>query len=167
MSIKHFWQEIKTTVLRGQRSNMHCSIATVDEHLMPNITPIGSVFLHDEQSGFFFDTYTIQLSRNLVDNSNICLMAVNSSLKFWLTSFIKGKFDSAPGVRLYGKAGPLRAATDKEIELIHQRIKPLRHLKGSKMLWSDFTHVRDMDFTDFRPVEYPKMMEHLWVEKPC
>ena len=30
------------------------------------------------------------------------------------------------------------------------------------MLWSDFSHVRDIAFSGFRPVRYPVMMEHLW-----
>lgn len=30
------------------------------------------------------------------------------------------------------------------------------------MLWSDFSHVRDITFTGFRPVHYPVMMSRLW-----
>ena len=89
-------------------------------------------------------------------------MAVNSNFWFWLKSFWRGRFVAPPGVRLYGKAGSLRPATKHEVELIEARVRPTRWLKGSRMLWSGFTHVRDITFESFRPVTYPKMVEGLW-----
>ncbi|GLQ30138.1 pyridoxamine 5'-phosphate oxidase family protein [Litoribrevibacter albus] len=160
--LKKYWSDIVNVVTTGQRSSMHCAIASVGENGVPNITPIGTVFLRDDQTAFFFDTYTSQLAENLKHNPNICLMAVNTKTSFWLSSFLKGKFKSAPGVRLYGTVGELREATGEEVTAIAQRIKPLAWTKGSKLLWSDFTHVRDIQLSDFRPVQYPKMMEHLW-----
>lgn len=163
MDLKHFWQEIKRVIRDGQKSSMHCAIASVDEHGHPNITPIGTVFLRDDQTGYFFDSYTSKLANNVEENPNVCLMAINTKSTFWLTSFLKGRFSTPPGVRLYGKMGALREATQEEIDSINKRISPLSRTKGSKLIWSDFTHVRDIQFTEFRPVQYPKMMEHLWV----
>ena len=71
-------------------------------------------------------------------------------------SFWRGQIVAPPGVRLYGKADPLRPATEHEIELIEARVRPTRWLKGSHMLWSGFTHVRDITFDSFRPVTHPK-----------
>ena len=52
----HNWQHIRKVVADAQRAAMHCSIATVDQHLQPTITPIGTLFLHEQgYSGFFFD----------------------------------------------------------------------------------------------------------------
>jgi hypothetical protein len=130
---------------------------------MPNVTPIGTVFLHHQNtSGFFFDKYTNSLSRNIDHNGNICLLAVNSAKTFWLRSFLSGRFASAPGLRLYGTSGALREATSTELEQIADRVRPTRWLKGSRLLWSGFTHVRDLQFTSFRAVSYPKMTSHLW-----
>jgi hypothetical protein len=129
---------------------------------VPNVTHIGTVFLRDNLTGYYFDHYTSALAKNLDANPNLCLMAVNSGLLFWLKSFWRGRFISPPGVRLYGKAGPLRPATAEEIALIEARVRPTKFLKGSRILWSGFTHVRDMAFTSFRPVTYPKMVEGLW-----
>ncbi|GAA6134451.1 hypothetical protein NBRC116188_12400 [Oceaniserpentilla sp. 4NH20-0058] len=162
MNIKQHWLEITNVIQQAQKSNMHCAIASVDENGIPNITPIGTVFLRDDQSAYFFDSFTSQLASNVQHNPNVCLSAVNSSTMYWLKSFFKGRFSSAPGVRLYGTMGPLRAATQEELTAVAKRIKPKKLFKGSKLIWSDFTHVRDIKFTEFRPVQYPKMMEGLW-----
>lgn len=162
MSLASHWNEIVKVIGIGQRSSMHCSIASVDDQGTPNITPIGTVFLRGDQTGYFFDTFTSKLASNIEENQNICLMAVNTNSSFWLKSFFKGKFPTPPGVRLYGTVGSLREATEEELKAINKRIKPMSWLKGSKLIWSSFTHVRDIHFNDFRPVQYPKMMEHLW-----
>lgn len=162
MHIKEYWSEIKTTVERGQASMLHCSIASVNPEGMPNVTPVGTVFLRENQSGFYFDTHTSALAQNIEGNPHICLMAVNANKFFWLKSFLVGRFIAPPGVRLYGTVGPLRPATAEELASIARRLRPTRWLKGSRLLWSDFTHVRDIAFTSFRPVAYPAMMENLW-----
>ena len=162
MELANHWNEIVDIIGIGQRSSLHCSIATVDEQGVPNVTPIGTVFLRDDHSAYFFDTFTSKLAENIEHNQNICLMAVNTNTSFWLKSFFKGKFLSAPGVRLYGTVGQLREATAEEKAAIDKRIKPMNWLKGSKLIWSSFTHVRDIQFNNFRPVQYPKMMDHLW-----
>jgi len=162
MELTNHWNDITRVIRSSQRSSLHCSIATVDDQGMPNVTPIGTVFLRDNYTGYFFDTYTSKMSANLEHNSKVCLSAVNTKTSFWLKSLFKGQFLSPPGVRLYGTVGPLRKATESEIAAVNKRIKPLSWSKGSKLIWSSFTHVRDIEFTDFRPVQYPKMMEHLW-----
>lgn len=160
--IEDHWNEIKQTVKLAQRSMRHCSIASVSSDGVPNITPIGTVFLRDDQSGFYFDQYTDLLTRNIEINPKICLMAVNTGAPFWLRSLIIGRFISPPGVRLYGTAGPLRLASADELRRVQQRVRATRWLKGSRLLWSNFTHVRDIHFDSFRPVTYPSMVNGLW-----
>lgn len=162
MNVDEYWSEIAAVVKEGQASTLHCSIASVSPEGVPNITPVGTVFLRENQTGFYFDTYTSALAKNIETNPNVCLMAVNASKTFWLKSFLVGRFVSPPGVRLYGTVGALRPATTEEIAQIERRIRPTRWLKGSRLLWSDFTHVRDIQFTSFRPITYPAMMEGLW-----
>lgn len=164
MQIEKHWKQICEVVEKGQASTIYCSIASVSLDGMPNVTPIGTVFLRDNLTGYYFDHYTSALAKNLDANPNLCLMAVNSGFWFWFNSFWRGHFISPPGVRLYGKAGPLRPATPEEIALIEARVRPTKFLKGSRLLWSSFTHVRDIVFTSFRPVTYPKMVEGLWHE---
>jgi len=162
MEISKYWNDIVDVVAKGQKSSLHCAIASVDDQGMPNVTPIGTVFLRDDFSAYYFDSYTSQLADNIQKNPHVCLMAVNTGALFWFKSLFKGQFLSAPGVRLYGTAGELREASLEEKALIEKRIKPTRWLKGSQLIWSDFSHVRDIQLTSFRPVKYPKMMNHLW-----
>ena len=152
------WQHICKVVNDAQKAAMHCSIATVDAQLQPTITPIGTLFLRENQSGFFFDTYTESLQQNLPQNSKACIQAVNSSRLFWLKSLFKGQFSDYPGVRLYVEIGDLRLANAEELAQISRRIQILKWTKGSQLIWSDFTHVRDFTVQSFRWVKYPKMM---------
>jgi hypothetical protein len=162
MNLKQHWPEIQRVLNRGQASTMYCSLATVNADGTPNITPVGTVFLRDDCTGYYFDHYAAKLSANLDANPNICVMAVNAGRLFWLRALCIGRFTSPPGVRLYGKAQSRREATLDEIAMIEKRVRPTKWLKGSRMLWSNFTHVRDIEFTSFRPVSYPVMMQGLW-----
>jgi uncharacterized protein len=159
--IRH-WPEIQRVVEIGQRSSLYCSIATVGADGVPNVTPIGTVFLNPTPGGFFFDRYTSTLAASLDSNNGICLLAVDSRKIFWLRSLLLGRFRSPPGVRLYGTAGPLRPATESELQRIEARVQSAKRLKGGRLLWSSFTHVREFTFSSFRPVSYPVMMEGLW-----
>ena len=51
--------------------------------------------------------------------------------------------------------GARRPATADELDEVRRRVRPMR---GGKLLWSDFTHVRDITVTGFRLVRYPVMM---------
>lgn len=162
LPIAHHWPEIRRTVERGQHSTLQCAIASVDPDGLPNVTPVGTVFLRADQTGFCFDQYTSALARNVDAHPDICLMAIDAGRLLWLRSFLIGRFVSPPGVRLYGTVGALRPATADELRQIRQRVGPTRWLKGNRLLWSSFTQVRDMRFTSFRPVTYPVMMQGLW-----
>ncbi len=162
MDIGNNWEYIKEVVERGQRSTIYCSIASINSDGTPNITPIGTVFLRNDKTGYFFDHYTTSLAENLDGDPRLCLSAVDAGKLFWLRSFLKGRFISPPGVRLYGEASPLREATPEEIKLIEARVRPTKWLKGSRLLWTNFTHVRDIEFTQYRPITYPVMMDGLW-----
>ncbi|MHB9119155.1 MAG: pyridoxamine 5'-phosphate oxidase family protein [Burkholderiales bacterium] len=161
-TLAEHWSEIRAIFACAQASSIYCSIASVSTDGLPNVTPVGTVFLRDDCSGFYFDTYTEHLAKNIQANGHVCVMAVNASKFYWLRSLLFGRFASPPGVRLYGAAGPLREAKPEELSLLQARIKSTRWLKGNRLLWSSLTHVRDLAFASFRPVAYPVMMERLW-----
>ena len=152
------WRRIHKVVNDAQKAAMHCSIATVDVNLQPTVSPIGTVFLRENPSGFFFDTYTESLQQNLPQNSKACIQAINSSRLFWLKALFKGEFSDYPGVRLYVEIGDLRLANAEELAQISRRIQILKWTKGSQLIWSDFIHVRDFQVYTFKWVKYPKMM---------
>lgn len=89
-------------------------------------------------------------------------MAVDTGRLFWLRSLMTGRFIAPPAVRLYGTVSALRPATSPELEHVRQSVRATQRLKGGRMLWSDFSKVRDVAFNGFRPVRYPVMMSHLW-----
>ena len=99
------WKNIQQVFKAAQKASLHSSIATVDQFGQPSITPIGTVFLNADQTGYFFDTFTERLSTNLDQNSKACIQAINSSKWFWLSSLIQGSFTDYPGVRLYVEIG--------------------------------------------------------------
>ena len=122
------------------------------------ITPIGTLFLRENQTGFFFDTYAESFKENLPQNKKACIQAIKSSRLFWLKSLFKGEFSDYPGVRLYVEIGELHPATNEELAQITQRIQSLKWTQGSQLIWSDFTQVRDFSVHSFRWVKYPQMM---------
>ena len=158
MNFEH-WTQIRKVMADAQHASMHCSIASVDQNLQPTITPIGTLFLHEDSfSGFFFDTYSEALQENLIQNPKACIQAINSSKLFWLKSLIKGQFQDYPGIRLYVEIGQLRPAQEAELALVQRRIKALKWTKGSRLIWNDFHQVRDFKVHHYRWVQYPVMM---------
>jgi hypothetical protein len=61
-------------------------------------------------------------------------------------------------VRLYVEIGELRPANKEELAQISQHIQSLKWAKGSQLILSDFTQVRDFSVHSFRWVKYPQMM---------
>lgn len=158
------WATVRKLVDRAKTSSLHCAIASVGPDVAPHVTPVGTVFLRDDRTGFYFDQYTSALGRNVDADPRVCLMAVDTGRVFWLRSLITGHFIAPRAVRLYGTAGPRRPATQLERYQVRRSVRKTQWSRGGKMLWSNFSHVRDIAFTGFRPVLYPVMMEHLWRE---
>ncbi|OLO99184.1 pyridoxamine 5'-phosphate oxidase [Mycolicibacterium porcinum] len=156
------WTTITEIVGRAKKSSLHCAIASTDADGAPHVTPVGTLFLRDDCTGFYFDQYTSALARNVDRDPRVCVMAVDTGRLFWLRSLMTGRFTAPPAVRIYGTVGALRPATSPELEQVRRSVRAMQRLKGGKMLWSDFSQVRDIAFTGFRPVRYPVMMSHLW-----
>jgi uncharacterized protein len=162
MDLETNWPQIKLAFDAAIKSSLHSAIATVGADGFPHVTPIGFVFLRDDYTAYYFEEYTKRIPENLAHNPRVCLLLVNSSSFFWLSSLFKGKFASSPGIRLMGTAGARRTATEQEKAAYRARVKPLRKLKGYDMIWRDLGHVRDVALERFEPVSYPQMTEHLW-----
>ncbi|MGW4354382.1 pyridoxamine 5'-phosphate oxidase family protein [Nocardia sp. NPDC004582] len=158
MTLEQHWDRIRETVSHAG----HCAIATIDADGAPTVAPIGTVFLRDDTTGFYFDQYAEALGRNLDRDPRLSLLAVDGRGLFWFRALLTARFPSPPGVRLYGTAGPRRAATEEELRQVRARVRIPARLAGGRLLWSDFSHVRDISFTGYRPVRYPHMMSHLW-----
>ena len=147
INLEENWQKIKTHFRKSFVTNMHVSIASVDEDNQPTVTPIGSLFLNDNQTGFYFEKFATKLYANSKMNNKICVLAVNSNKWFWLKSLFKMKFSAYPAVKLYGELGIKREATDKEYRAFQRRVRKTKRLKGSQYLWKDMSMVREITFT--------------------
>lgn len=161
MNISVNWKEIRTHFNKSFRSNFHVSIASVDAESNPTVTPIGSLFLNKNHSGFYFEKYPNKLPKNAKENNKICALAVNSNTWFWLKSLFRGKFRSYPAIKLYGELGQKRKATDIEISRLNRRMKATKGMKGNNYLWGDMEIVRDITFTKAEKINFGKMTQDL------
>lgn len=161
MDIKSDWKEIKIHFNKSFRTNYYVSIATVDKKNKPTVTPIGSLFLNNNQTGFYFEKYPAKLPDSAQNNSNICVLAVNSNIWFWLKSLFIGEFKNYPAIKLYGQLGDKRKANDIEIRRLNGRMKSTKGFKGNSYLWGKMEYVRDISFTSAEKVNLGEMTEKL------
>ncbi|WP_051941821.1 hypothetical protein [Maribacter forsetii] len=157
MDITQDWKKIRTHFNKSFSSNFHISVASVDAENNPTVTPIGSLFLNDNQTGFYFEKFPKKLPLHAKTNNNVCLLGVNSSRFFWLGALFKKKFSDYPGVKLYGELGERRLATEKETKRLNRRMRMTKGLKGNTYLWGKMEYVRDINFTKAEKINLGKM----------
>ena len=161
INLEENWQKIRTHFSKSFGANMHVSIASVNKDNLPTVTPIGSLFLNDNQTGFYFEKFATKLNTNSKTNKNICVLAVNSDKWFWFKSLLKMNFSEYPAIKLYGELGIKRGATTKEYRAFQRRIRQTKRLKGSKYLWQDMSMVREIKFTKGEKINLGKMTKEL------
>jgi hypothetical protein len=147
MDIRGDWNSIRKHFSRSFRTSFHVSIASVDPENNPTITPIGSLFLNRNRTGYNFEKFPSKLPLHAKTNPGICVLAVNSSSWLWIRSLWSGKFKTYPGIKLYGSLGERRKATSVEITRLNKRMRLSRGMKGNAYLWGDMEYVRDVSFT--------------------
>lgn len=166
MQLETHWKDIRKLFGRSFASSFHYAIASVSENGEPHVTPIGSLILRESGHGFYFERFPRTLPRNLENNKQICVLAVNSGLWFWLGSLLRGRFATQPSIRLYGTVGELREASAEEIRLWRRRTGILRWTRGHALMWKGMCRVRDIHFTRVEPVRIGEMTRGLWATPP-
>lgn len=161
MNIKTNWKNIKIHFNNSFTSSLHFSIASVDAENNPTVTPIRSLFLNNNQTGFYFEKFTTKLPKHAGQNKKICVLAVNSNQWFWVKSLFNVKFKKYPALKLYGILGEQRKATENEIKRLDRRMRITKWLKGNTYLWNDMKIVRDIDFTKVEKINIGKMTKYL------
>lgn len=157
MDLKTDWNTIRKYFNKSFSQNLFIPIASVDDQNNPTSTPIGSLFLNDDQTGFYFEKYPTKLPKHALVSPNICALAVNSGKWFWLKSLFKGRFKTNPGIKLYGQLGERRKATEKEISRLNRRMKATKGLKGNTYLWNKMEYIREISFTNVETINLGKM----------
>ena len=161
MDIKTDWDKIREYFNKSFSSNFHVSVASVDSENNPTVTPIGSLFLNDNQTGFYFEKFASKLSKHAKENPNICLLGVNSGRLFWIKALFKGSFSNYPAIKLYGTLGEKRKATEKEVSLLNRRMKFTNGFKGNTYLWKNMEFVREIKFTKAEKINLGMMTKQL------
>ena len=161
MDLIENWSAIRKHFSQSFGSSLHVSIASVDADNAPTVTPVGTVFLNEDQTGFYYEKFVSSLPKHALQNNQICILAVNSSKLFWLKSLFKARFNTYPAYRLYGKLGERREATEPEIRALKKRLKTTRRLKGHKYLWGDMKEVREISFHKGEKINIGKMTQAL------
>ena len=161
MDLHKDWSKIREHFNRSFKTNFHFSVASLDESGNPTVTPIGSLFLNSDQTGFYFEKFPKQLPKNAVSHPNICILGVNSGIFFWLTSLFKVKFETYPALKLYGQLGERRKANDVEIKRLQKRMSSTKFLKGNQYLWGNMDYIREIKFTKAEKINLGKMSAEL------
>jgi hypothetical protein len=161
MDIKADWNNIRKHFSKSFKSSLHVSIASVDSENNPTVTPIGSLFLNNDQTGFYFEKFPTKLPVNINANSNICVLGVNSSKWFWVKSLFNEKFSSTPAIKLYGALGNKRKASEDEIRALMRRMRSTNKLKGHKYLWGKMDSIREITFSKAEEINLGKMTTNL------
>jgi len=161
MDIKTNWQLIRKHFNKSFKTSLSVSIATVDKDNKPTVTPIGTVFLNKDQTGFYFEKFPEKIPENIKTNKSICVLAVNSSKWFWIKALYKLRFNDYPAIRLYGELGEKRKATEIEISRLNRRMRTTKGLKGNTYLWGKMDFVREIKFTKAEGVNIGKMTSEL------
>lgn len=161
MDIKKDWDNIRRHFNKSFGSNFYVSVASVDANNNPTVTPIGSLFLNDDQTGFYFEKFPSKLPEHAKANPNVCLLGVNSGRVFWLKALFKNKFTDYPAIKLYGELGAKRTATDREKARLNRRMKATNGLPGNTYLWKKMEYVREIYFTRAEKVNLGQMTADL------
>ena len=161
MNIKDNWHKIRIHFSKSFSSSLHVSIAFLDADNNPTNTPIGSLFLNKNQTGFYFEKFPTKLPNHSKLNQNICVLAVNSNKWFWIKSLFKKRFSNYPALKLYGNLGERRKASEIEIKRLQRRMRRTRGLKGHTYLWEDMKYVREITFFNVEKINIGKMTSGL------
>ena len=152
------WPAIRRLFRKSFASSLHFTIVSVSADGSPHASPIGSLVLDPETSkGTYFEVFSTGLAKNLQTNRNVCVLAVNSGLRFWVSSLFTGKFREMPAPRLYGTVSDRREATPDEIQRWNKKIRNLMWLKGARALWGNVRYVREIHFTRAEKVRLGKL----------
>jgi hypothetical protein len=161
--LKTDWPTISKLFQKSMLTTGFYSFATVNPDGSAHVTPIASLVLGDDCSGYFSDVFPANMSGNLKRDQRICIMAVRMGFWYWLGALVSGRFKAWPGIRLYGTVGERREARPGEIDRWRKRLRRFKYLKGYDLLWKNVNVVRDVSFTHYEPVRAGAMTRHLVV----
>lgn len=151
--ILEFFADSSHVTASLRRSTPYCALATINADGSPRVTPISSLILGPDKNGFYCEEFSRHMAGNLERDPRVCLLVVNNRLWFWKKAVMLGRFTSPPAVRLFGRAGPRRAASEQELATFRRPLRPFRVFRGYKYMWGQMKHGRELSFHGFETVE--------------
>ena len=158
MTLEQQWPQIRSVFEQATT----LLIASVSSDGYPHVTPIGSLYLRDDCTGYYLERFPVGLVKNLEHDDRVEAFALNGKPGTWLSALVRGRFREVPGGRLRGRAGARREATAEERERWARKVHRLRWTKGHGLLWGDMRHARDIRFEAFEPIVLGAMTAGLW-----
>jgi len=143
----------------------YCAFATVNEDGSPRVAPYTSLVLGENAQGFYFDELSRRTTGNLERDQRVCVLIVKNRKWFWIKAVLFGKYLHPPGIRLMGRVGKKREATDREINAYKNPVKSLRMFKGYEPMWGFMKHGREIYFDDFETVQCGPIPELAHISK--
>lgn len=141
------------------KNSLYCSLSVVTKQGYPHSSPIGSVYLEDEHKGYFIELFSKSCSDQA--GNKACIMAVNTSMWFWLKSLFRGRFATPPATRLLVTIGERKKISAEEMSRFQRKVKPFRRLKGYQLMWASASYIRPFTVDKVIPVSIGKMTQHL------
>ena len=159
---EHNWKQIlkfwgDASHVTASPNMPYCVFSTVNEDGSPRVAPYSSLILGEKKRGFYFDGFSLHLSKNLERDKRVCILLLQNNKWFWVKAVLFGKFKHAPGIRLTGTVGDKREATIQEINAFKKPLRKLKFFKGYKPLWGVMKYGRDIFFDSFEIVKCGQM----------
>ena len=148
------WLRVKEFV---SRRAFFCAVATWDEGSGIRLFPIGSLRVNAQGEGTYFEIF----ARPAHEGAEIAFLAVDSNPLFWLISLLRGRFSHPPALRLRGRLGVQRPATESERQGWFRRVGLFLKTRGGRILWSNPKRVREVHFSHVEPVRAGSMTHGL------
>ena len=165
MDALQHWTALRKIVEETARTSHSCAVATVNADGSPHVAPIGSLVLREAGKGYYFERFPTATRANLEQDQRLCILAAPRGAWAFLRALCSGRFASSPGVRLKGRAGVRREATEEELRRWQDRVRSyrfFRRLPGYKALWGDMRFVREIAIEAFEPLRIGSMTRDLW-----
>ena len=118
MDIRKNWPIIQN-IFQG---SLNLVIASIREDGSPHISPIASIHLNDDCTGYYLEKFAVQLPKSLEADDRICVYGVKYNYMNWLKAFVSGRFPKPPAVRLYGRVGKRRPVTEEEVAITAETV---------------------------------------------
>jgi hypothetical protein len=136
-------------------------IASVNADGSPHVTPIGTLTLRHDCTGYYLERFPTHLPENVERDERICVYAGHSGLLTWLRHLMRGRFDRPVAIRLIGRAGARRPSTEEERERFLRQVRLFRWTRGHDLLWGNLQYARDLVFDDYVPIQAGQMTREM------